>query len=110
MISEEFQMIFAKVADPVREGKRLNLYSFEPAFAGPQGGRSIYEGREVVMLTSNNYLGLASHPEIKQAMREAVDHFGSSTCGARLHNGTTVLHKELEERLASYLNTESALI
>jgi glycine C-acetyltransferase len=62
------------------------------------------------MLTSNNYLGLASHPEIKQAMREAVDHFGSSTCGARLHNGTTVLHKELEERLASYLNTESALI
>jgi len=110
MITEEFQRTFAKVVDPVKEGKRLNLYTFEPAFAGPQGGRSIYEGREVIMLTSNNYLGLADHPEIKQAMKETVDLFGSSTCGARLHNGTTVLHKELEERLASYLGTESALI
>lgn len=110
MITEEFQRTFAKVVDPVKEGKRLNLYTFEPAFAGPQGGRSIYEGREVIMLTSNNYLGLADHPEIKKAMKETVDLFGSSTCGARLHNGTTVLHKELEERLASYLGTESALI
>lgn len=110
MLTTEFQKVFASVVDPVKEGKKLNLYGFEPPFAGPQGGRSIYEGKEVIMLTSNNYLGLADHPEIKQAMKEAVDRFGSSTCGARLHNGTTVLHKELEERLAVYLQGERALV
>lgn len=110
MLTTEFQKVFASVVDPVKEGKKLNLYGFEPPFAGPQGGRSIYEGKEVIMLTSNNYLGLADHPEIKQAMKEAVNRFGSSTCGARLHNGTTVLHKELEERLAVYLQGERALV
>ena len=88
----------------------MDLYCFEPAFESAQGATSLYGGREVIMLTSNNYLGLADHPEIKQAMKAAIDRFGSGTCGARLHNGTTVLHKQLEERLAEFLGTESTLI
>jgi 8-amino-7-oxononanoate synthase len=110
MLTAGFSKEFSKIVETVREGKESNFYGFEPKFQGPQGGRSRVNGSEVIMLTSNNYLGLANHPEVKKSMKEALDKFGSGTCGARLHNGTTVLHQELEEKLADWLGSESALV
>ncbi len=94
----------------IKEAKKMGLYVFEPPFAGPQKGTSKYQGRDVVMLTSNNYLGLSTHPEVIKAMKTAIDIYGTGTCGARLHNGTTVLHKELEERIAKFMKTEAAIV
>lgn len=103
---EEFSSFLA----PINEGKRQNLYVFEPPFEGPQAGNTLYNGKNVIMLTSNNYLALSTHPEIIKAMKDALDLYGTGTCGARLHNGTTLLHKKLEERVAEYLRTEDAVV
>lgn len=94
----------------IKMGKDMDLYVFEPMFESAQDGTSLYKNKSVVMLTSNNYLGLATHPAIKQAMKDAIDIYGSGTCGARLHNGTTKVHKQLEERCAEYFHTEDAVV
>lgn len=103
---EEFSSFLA----PIKEGKRQNLYVFEPPFEGPQAGNTVHNGKKVIMLTSNNYLALSTHPEIIKAMKDALDVYGTGTCGARLHNGTTLLHKKLEERVAEYMRTEDAVV
>lgn len=92
------------------EGKKSGNYVFEPAFEAPQSGTSIIKGNEVVMLTSNNYLDLSTHPEIIEAEKKALEKYGTGTCGARLHNGTTILHTQLEERCADFFKTEAAVI
>ena len=109
-IPEGFKSEYNEVLPRIKSGKEQQLYVFEPAFDGPQEGTSKYNGKDVIMLTSNNYLGLSTHPEVKKAIKEAVDKYGSGTCGARLHNGTTVFHKELEEKVAEFFRTESAMI
>ena len=96
--------------EQIKYGIAQGLYLFGPAFESAQDGEAVCESKDVVMLTSNNYLGLATHPEIKKAIKDAVDIYGSGTCGARLHNGTTKLHKELERRCAEYFRTEDAVI
>lgn len=68
------------------------------------------EGRETIMLGSNNYLGLTGDDRVKQAARNALDEYGTGVTGSRLLNGTTPLHVELEERLAQWMNTESAIV
>ena len=105
-----FKKEYEEVLPRIKEGKAKKLYVFEPAFEGPQAGSSKYNGRDVIMLTSNNYLGLSTHPEVIKAVKDAVDKYGTGTCGARLHNGTTVLHKKLEEKMAEFFRTESAMI
>jgi len=68
------------------------------------------EGRETIMLGSNNYLGLTGDERVKRAAREALDEYGTGVTGSRLLNGTTPLHVELEEELAAWMNTESAIV
>ena len=67
------------------------------------------DGEKVIMLGSNNYLGLTNHPEVKQASSEAVLKYGTGCAGSRLLNGTLDIHIELEERLAAFMKTEAAL-
>jgi len=105
-----YEKEFKGLVDRINDAKKQGLYVFEPPFEGPQKGTSKYNGKDVIMLTSNNYLGLSTHPEIIKAMKDALDVFGTGTCGARLHNGTTILHKKLEERIADYMRTESAVV
>ncbi len=102
MINEATSYIF--------EGKKRGNYVFEPNFEASQKGTSFIKGNEVVMLTSNNYLDLSTHPEIIKAEKKALEEYGTGTCGARLHNGTTTLHTQLEERCAEFFNTEAAVI
>jgi 8-amino-7-oxononanoate synthase len=95
------------------EAKRviaLGLYPyFHPVNPG-SGAVAIIDGRETIMLGSNNYLGLTTHPRVKQAAIDAVEEFGSSCTGSRFLNGTMELHHELERRLATFVHKESALV
>ncbi len=68
------------------------------------------EGKEMIMIGSNNYLGLTSHPEVIQASIEATLKYGTGVSGSRFLNGTLNLHKELERELASFLNKEDCTI
>jgi 8-amino-7-oxononanoate synthase len=68
------------------------------------------DGKELIMLGSNNYLGLASHPEVKAAAIAAIERFGTGCAGSPLLNGSLTIHGELEERLAAFMKTEAALI
>src|SRR5829696_2777357 len=68
------------------------------------------EGRETIMLGSNNYLGLTGDPRVKQAARDALETYGTGLTGSRLLNGTTPLHLELESELAEFMETEDAIV
>jgi 8-amino-7-oxononanoate synthase len=68
------------------------------------------EGRETIMLGSNNYLGLTADPRVKEAAREALETYGTGVTGSRLLNGTTPLHVELERELAEWMGTEDAIV
>lgn len=85
------------------------LYPYSHALETGQDTEVIIEGIKTVMIGSNNYLGLTSHPRVKRAAIEAVEKFGSGCSGSRHLNGTLTLHLELEKRLAKFLNKEAAL-
>jgi 8-amino-7-oxononanoate synthase len=68
------------------------------------------EGREMIMLGSNNYLGLTGDPRVKQAARDALELYGTGLTGSRLLNGTTPLHLELERELAEWMETEEVIV
>jgi len=68
------------------------------------------DGRTLIHLGSNNYLGLSNHPEIKKAVKETIDVYGTGCCSSRPLAGTTSLHVRLEEELAEFKKTESALL
>jgi len=68
------------------------------------------EGRETIMLGSNNYLGLTADPRVKEAAARALDQYGTGVTGSRLLNGTTPLHVELENELADWMGTEATMV
>ncbi len=70
----------------------------------------IINGRKIIMIGSNNYLGLTNHPRVKLAAIEAIDKYGSSCTGSRFLNGTLDIHEELERRLAKFMKKEAALV
>ena len=67
------------------------------------------EGRETIMIGSNNYLGLTSHPEVIQAGVDAIKKYGSGCSGSRFLNGTLDLHVQLEKELAAFLHKEAVM-
>ena len=77
---------------------------------GPQGPRVTLDGRPVLLLCSNNYLGLADHPRVRQAAAEAAMRWGASAGASRLISGNMTLHSGLERRLADFKGTEAALL
>ncbi len=68
------------------------------------------EGRETIMLGSNNYLGLTADPRVKAAARDALERYGTGLTGSRFLNGTTPLHVELEREIAEWMGTDGALV
>jgi len=92
-----------------REARPLNLYPYYRRISSPQDPVVSLDGRKVVMLGSNNYLGLTNHPEVKRASAAAIDRYGTGCAGSRLLNGTLDVHVELEERLAAFMHCESTL-
>jgi 8-amino-7-oxononanoate synthase len=78
--------------------------------AGPQGARLLLDGRSVLSLCSNDYLGLANHPALIEAARRALEEHGLGAGGARHISGNMVPHRELEDRLAAFAGQASALL
>ena len=86
---------------------RLKYDAYYHIFEDQTGTRVTKEGKEYVMLSSNDYLGLSQHPKIKEAGMKALQKWGSSTTGARLANGGRIFHRALEEDLADFLGMEA---
>jgi 8-amino-7-oxononanoate synthase len=93
-----------------KEAMAMGIYPYFRALSDSEGTTAIFEGREVVMLGSNNYLGLTTDPRVRQAAADAINRYGTSVTGSRFLNGTLELHVELERRLAAYVGKEAALV
>ncbi|MBN1266178.1 MAG: pyridoxal phosphate-dependent aminotransferase family protein [Anaerolineales bacterium] len=93
-----------------REAKLAGFYPYFLPIEDSEGTEAVFDGHRVLMLGSNNYLGLTSDSRVRQAAIEAVQRYGTSCTGSRLQNGTLNLHLELEERLAAFMGTEAALV
>lgn len=91
------------------EAMMMGMYPYFTPIQEVKGNRVRVDGREMIMVGSNNYLGLINHPQVMKAAQEAVLRYGVATCGSRFLNGTLDLHVELEERLAKFMKKEAAL-
>lgn len=87
-----------------------DIYPYFKQMESAQGPEVMVEGRKVIMMGSNNYLGIADDPRMKQASIKAVEKYGTGCTGSRFLNGNTVLHAQLEEKLARFKRREAALI
>jgi len=104
--------IFQKCADAAKyyaQVRGAGIYPYYRAISSGQDPIVTHLGKELVMLGSNNYLGLTNHPEVKEAAAVALAMFGTGCAGSRLLNGTLDIHLELEERLAKFLGREDVL-
>jgi glycine C-acetyltransferase/8-amino-7-oxononanoate synthase len=98
------------IADRLEELRAAGLYRRLRLVSGPQGPRVLLDGREVLLLCSNNYLGLADHPSVRRAAAEAAMRWGTGAGASRLVCGNMTLHRRLEERLAEFHGADSALL
>ena len=94
------------LADEVRKG---GIYPYFHALESRQDTEVIMEGKRRIMLGSNNYLGLTTHPEVIEAGIRAFEQFGSGCSGSRFLNGTLSMHLELEDELARFLRKEAVV-
>lgn len=93
-----------------KEVMAAGYYPFFRPISSVLGDVVIVNGKEMIMIGSNNYLGLVDHPQVKEAAAKASMKYGSGCTGSRFLNGTLDLHVELEERLARFMKRESALV
>ncbi len=93
-----------------REIQAQGLYPYFKPISKAEDTVVTIEGRERVMMGSNNYLSLTHHPKVLESARRALEQFGSGCTGSRFLNGTLALHEELESRLAKFVGKEAALV
>lgn len=98
------------LGDQLQTLKDQNLYKVPRILQSPAGGRVRMDGKEVVNLASNNYLGLANHPKVVEAAHRAIDEWGVGAGAVRWIGGTMGVHEELEQRLAKFKHTEAVLV
>ncbi|MCA0988121.1 glycine C-acetyltransferase [Guptibacillus algicola] len=101
-----FEYLQEELDQMQEEGVFRNLIPLESA----QGSRVEIKGKEVIQLSSNNYLGLTDHPKMKQAAIDAVEKYGAGTGSVRTIAGTLSMHEEFERKLAEFKHTEAALV
>ncbi|HOW43638.1 MAG TPA: aminotransferase class I/II-fold pyridoxal phosphate-dependent enzyme [Candidatus Aminicenantes bacterium] len=103
--------VFKKCYDftRVEEYKNSGLYPYFTEIEKVEGNYVWVKGKKILMVGSNNYLGLFDDPRIKASAIAAVEEYGTSTCGSRFLNGTYSLHVELEKKLADFMGKEEAL-
>ena len=99
-----------EIHERLQELKELGLYRRMRMISGPQGPRVVLDGKPVLLLCSNNYLGLADHPRVREAAADAAMRWGVGAGASRLVSGTMTVHRRLEERLADFKRTPAALL
>ncbi len=90
--------------------RKRGVYPYFRPLDMNDGPEAVIDGKRVVMFGSNNYLGLTTHPKVREAAKHAIDRFGTSMTGSRLVNGSMKLHEEFESQLAAWFGKESALV
>jgi 8-amino-7-oxononanoate synthase len=107
-VKDLFEKCFAYTA--ADELKATGFYPYFLPLEDTEGTEVVIRGHRLLMLGSNNYLGLTTHPKVRQAAIDAVREYGTSCTGSRFLNGTLALHHELERRLARFVGKEAALV
>jgi 8-amino-7-oxononanoate synthase len=98
------------IADRLEELRELGLYRRMRMVSGPQGPRVLLDGKRVLLLCSNNYLGFADHPSVREAAALAAMRYGVGAGASRLISGNMTLHRRLEDRLAAFEGKESCIL
>jgi 8-amino-7-oxononanoate synthase len=93
-----------------KDARSKGVYPFFRPIESGQDTEVMINGQRVLMFGSNSYLGLTSHPKIKEASKKATDKYGTGCAGSRFLNGTLDIHIELENRLAKYVDKEAAVL
>ncbi len=93
-----------------REIMALGIYPYFTEISSAQETEVTIEGRKILMLGSNSYLGLTCHPKVKAAAAAALEKYGTGCAGSRFLNGTLDIHRQLEDRLAAFFRKEAALV
>jgi 8-amino-7-oxononanoate synthase len=111
MNEEDILGIFEKCYGFTRaeEAMAMGIYPFFTPIEEISGNKVKVGGKEMIMVGSNNYLGLLDDPRAQKAAQEAIERYGVATCGSRFLNGTLDIHVELEEKLARFMKKEAAL-
>lgn len=104
--------VFQKCREFTRanDARAAGFYLMYREIGSPQDPVVTMDGQKVIMLGSNNYLGLTSHPKVKEAAIRATEKYGTGCAGSRLLNGTLDVHVALEQRLARFMNRPAALV
>jgi 8-amino-7-oxononanoate synthase len=100
----------SEIHERLEELREAGLYRRMRMVSGPQGPRVLLDGKEVLLLCSNNYLGLADHPRVRTAAAEAAIRYGVGSGASRLVSGNMTLHRRLEERLADFKGAERCVL
>src|SRR5689334_25178507 len=98
------------IRDELEQIKNRGLYRSIRLISGRQSAHVTLDGRDTLMLCSNNYLGLADHPALTRAAIEATERFGTSSAASRLVSGTMELHEQLEDAVARFKQSGAALV
>src|SRR5881409_651166 len=98
------------LGERLEELRTQGLLLHERVLEGPTGARARFDGRDVINLASNNYLGLSNHPRMNEAAARAAATYGAGTGAVRTISGTMAMHRELERRFADFKHAEDALM
>ncbi|MBI2089796.1 MAG: 8-amino-7-oxononanoate synthase [Deltaproteobacteria bacterium] len=98
------------IQEELKRLKQQGLYRKLRRVEGEQGPTLMLDGQEVLDFSSNNYLGLANHPALREAAKEAIDRYGCGSGASRLISGNMALHEELEANIAAFKGTAAALV
>jgi 8-amino-7-oxononanoate synthase len=99
-----------EIEDRLAEIRNRGLYRRMRCVSGPQGPRVLLDGKPVLLLCSNNYLGLADHPRVREATAEAAMRYGAGSGASRLVSGNMTIHRRLEEQLAAFEGSDACVL
>lgn len=112
MSNQDIADVFAKAHsyERARQAREAGFYPYFLPLESNEGSEALYQGRRILMFGSNNYLGLTTHPKVREAAAQAVLDMGTSCTGSRFLNGTLEMHLELEQQLADFVGKDRALV